>query len=762
MQEELLNISYDNLTLSSSAAAIIALTLSIGLWESVATFSISLWLGLSLLTYTFRYITAKFYATHYRRFNVEQWERYFYIGLLASSILWAAFPLLFFTSLDIMMQTFVMIMLIGLASGASNSLATSKKYVYTFFISVLLPLALVTFLQGSSLYMFMSGILIIYLLMISALAFRLNTNLLTTLHLKQLYQDSERNLKRSEECISKIFEQVPIGIFSYDEDFNLVEVNQGLSHILNIEIKDLKKSNLKTLFNFEDTLFQQSLIGVFKGEDGFYEGAYVHPLSQTTKWITLKATPILDSTNNIEGAFVILNDITEEKNREKRISFLAYHDALTKLPNRILLNDRLHQVVSHIKHNNEYATLMFLDLDHFKTINDSLGHHIGDMLLQEFTRRIQTIILEEDTFSRLGGDEFILLLPTMYQTPSEAIEAAHKVTTKVHTLMKDVFLIEEYPLHITTSIGVTLIDETNLDQNNILKYADLAMYQAKEAGRNRTCFYEKQMEHAILKRLTLENNLHHALTSNEFKVFYQPILECQTNTITGAEALLRYQTKDGTMVYPDDFIPAAEASGIIVPIGYWVIEEVCKQFAQWQESIPNFPLKNIAINISPKQFIQDDFVSKLMAIVDTHKINPSIIELELTESVFIKDTQNAILKMQQLKTFGFILSMDDFGTGYSSLSYLKNLPFDIIKIDKSFMENIMHSKEDEILVTAILDLSKKFHMKVIAEGIEEKAQVEFLQKNVCDYYQGYIVSKPVPAQEFEKILSEEFSNRCLI
>jgi EAL domain-containing protein (putative c-di-GMP-specific phosphodiesterase class I) len=365
---------------------------------------------------------------------------------------------------------------------------------------------------------------------------------------------------------------------------------------------------------------------------------------------------------------------------------------------------------------------------------------------------VKRIIRKDDILARLGGDEFILLLSELSLSEFDAMKMAQEVSKKVHAATKEAYHVEKHVLHVTASIGVTLIDDSMQDKNDILKFADLAMYKAKEAGRDQTCFYEEQMDTDIKKRLIIENDLHTALKSDEFELHYHPIVTCQSAEVVCVEALLRHRKKDGTLIYPDEFIGVAEESGTIVAIGYWVIQEACRQFKFWQDNVDDLKLENIAINISQKQFMQEDFVTRLSTIVSEYDIACSSIELELTESVVIGDVNTAITKMNRLKELGFVLSMDDFGTGYSSLSYLKNLPFDIIKIDRSFMQNILTNSDDAILVTTILNICEQFNLQVIAEGVEKVEQIEFLRSSSCDYYQGHVVTPPLPANEFEIFL----------
>jgi len=750
---KLIDISYHNLPYAAIASVVIALMLCIGLWSVSDHILLAAWLGLIVCTNILRYMDARYHIAASLKLTSGQWKRRFYLGLLISTLLWGFFILAFFPKDNILLQSFIIIMIAGLSAGAVASLSSYRQFFITFFILFLTPLSFILYLQGSMHYTLLSLAMIIYMFLMMAMASKFNKNVLEIIHANRLYRESERNLKRSEERVLKIFQQAPIGIFSFDKQLRISEYNQGLADIMQTSLEEIEHLDLNQLEGH--VLYSDCIQKIFKGEDVLYEGPYTTLVNKLELWIDVRATPIYNDEGEIEGGLVVLIDITDKKMKEEQINFLAFHDELTHLPNRSLLHDRLDQLLAHIERNHHFAALMFIDLDNFQTINDSLGHHIGDMVLKEFSSRISKIIRKEDTFSRLGGDEFILLLSELSSEQLQAVNVTLKVSDKIHQAMEKVYKAENHSLHLTASIGVTLIDSDHNDKHDILKHADLAMYKAKEEGRNRTCFYEDEMAGTVKKRLQLENDLHNAINNGELKLHYQPIVASENNEVVCVEALLRYCKNDGTVIYPDDFIPVAEESGLIIPIGYWVVEEVCRQFVQWKEK-GSVHIQNIAINISPKQFVQADFIQRLVETIRPYGIDCSVFELELTESVVICDIEQAIVKMNALKELGFILSMDDFGTGYSSLSYLKNLPFDIIKIDKSFIQNILIHDDDKMLVNTILDICRKFNRKVIAEGIETQEHMNYLSGSSCDYYQGYAISRPISAEALEEFLDRRF------
>lgn len=445
---------------------------------------------------------------------------------------------------------------------------------------------------------------------------------------------------------------------------------------------------------------------------------------------------------------------------EAKIKHQAYFDALTDIPNRILLKDRVEQSLSHYRRHGDLIAIMFLDLDHFKSINDSLGHYVGDALLVETAARLSSICREEDTVARLGGDEFIVLLNELGQDPHNAVKYAERVAEKIHEVLSQPFEVgESDTISTSSSIGIALVSSIDQNADDLLKFADTAMYQAKKEGRNTTRFYQEQMDQWIKKRLFLENALRHAIKNSELELYYQPVIEIATKRIIGAEALLRWNHPELGLVMPDEMISIAEESGLIVPIGEWVLREACTQFVRWRsENLRQIHIDRIAINVSVVQFRQNDFVDKVIRIVAESGIVPSMLELELTESTVIDNIDIVIEKMNRLRSAGINISMDDFGTGYSSLSYLKRLPFTTLKIDRSFVRDIMSDADDAALVETILSMASIFKFDVIAEGVETIEQFKFLENHGCQYFQGYLCSKPVQVSQFEELLTHDIQS----
>jgi len=445
-----------------------------------------------------------------------------------------------------------------------------------------------------------------------------------------------------------------------------------------------------------------------------------------------------------------LVDITLRKSAEEEIQHLAFYDPLTGLPNRRLLMDRLRQALASSARGNGDGALLFLDLDHFKTLNDTLGHDVGDLLLKQVAERLIACVREGDTVARIGGDEFVIMLEGLSQSIFEAAAQAELISEKILTTLNRPYQLTTYEYHSTTSIGATLFSGHELELEELLKQADIAMYQAKTAGRNALRFFDPLMQEAVNNRAALERELHKAFDNKEFQLYYQIQVNNFGHTI-GAEALIRWIHPERGIMLPFHFISLAEEIGLILPIGKWVIDTACMQLKAWQSS----PLTSgivLSINVSSKQFRQNNFVEQVQESIDHYGINPSLLKLELTESLLLENVEGIIDTMITLKNIGVQFSLDDFGTGYSSLMYLKRLPLDQLKIDQSFVRDLISDGSDQAIVHTIIAMAKSLNLDIIAEGVETEDQLSFLLEKGCSSYQGYLFSRPLPLNQFEELL----------
>ncbi|SIO36430.1 bifunctional diguanylate cyclase/phosphodiesterase [Paraburkholderia phenazinium] len=474
------------------------------------------------------------------------------------------------------------------------------------------------------------------------------------------------------------------------------------------------------------------------------------------KWLAISA--VMGEDGVVSHFVGTHHDITERKIAEERIKELAFFDALTHLPNRTLLLDRLKQAITASARSETCGALLFIDLDHFKTLNDTLGHDKGDLLLQQVAQRLAASVLESDTVARVGGDEFVVVLGSLHENWEEAASQTEALGEKILAVLGSPYQLGEIEYRSTASVGATVFRGHQASIDELLKQADLAMYKSKEKGRNAVCFFDPDMQTVVVERAALEAGLRDAIEENQFLLHYQA--QVDGTCITGAEALVRWQHPTRGIVPPADFIPLAEETGLILALGSWVMEAACAQLAQWATRSETAHL-TIAVNVSVQQFREPDFVDKVLSIIARTRARPDRLKLELTESVLVDNAEDIIRKMGALKARGVVFSLDDFGIGYSSLSYLKRLPLDQLKIDRSFVRDVLVDPNDAVIARAIVALAQSLGLGVIAEGVETEAQRDFLAAAGCHAYQGYYFCRPLPVEGFEAFLSRLETGQCV-
>lgn len=466
----------------------------------------------------------------------------------------------------------------------------------------------------------------------------------------------------------------------------------------------------------------------------------------------LTITTVKDTLGVITNFVATLIDITASKAAADEIKNLAFYDPLTQLPNRRLLLDRLQQALASSSRSEKRGALLFLDLDHFKDLNDSLGHDIGDLLLQQVAQRLVACIREGDTVARLGGDEFVVLLEDLSKDEIDTATHTEAIGEKILSVLNQPYILDSHEHRSTPSIGATLFNDHESSVESLLKQADIAMYEAKASGRNALRFFDPKMQEIITSRLDNEAELRKAIEEQQFELYYQ--IQVDNNSqVLGAEALIRWQHPEKGLIPPLDFIPLAEEIGLILPIGQWVLDTACAQLKLWEQNTHTKHL-TIAVNVSAKQFNQVDFVDQVKTILQHHEINPALLKLELTESMLVKDINDIIIKMDTLSKIGVRFSLDDFGTGYSSLQYLKRLPLNQLKIDQSFVRDIATDESDRAIVLTIITMAHGLGISVIAEGVETVEQRELLLESGCTKYQGYLYSRPIVIDEFEALVGK--------
>jgi diguanylate cyclase (GGDEF)-like protein/PAS domain S-box-containing protein len=574
--------------------------------------------------------------------------------------------------------------------------------------------------------------------------------------------ESQKLLSREQSLLRGLIDSLPDLISFKDTQGRYLGCNQAFEQYAGLTEQELKgKIDQELTGNFKPSdiakLDEQEIIA--SGKIYSQDEWVIYPDGTKVLHETIKRTfDGLDGTRY--GLMSVSRDITERKNHEEQIRRLAFYDPLTKLPNRRMLQDRLELMVSARSRDERLNALFFIDLDHFKALNDTHGHNMGDQLLIAVASRIQSSIRAEDLVARLGGDEFVVMIANMGSDKVTAGRFAEEIAEKVRLAICKPYKLSikensdtknEIVFHCTPSVGISIFKSNLTSHDDILKQADVAMYQAKAAGRNTIRFFDPAMQLTLDKNAAILAELHQAIDNGELELYYQIQID-ETNGIQGAEVLLRWFHPTRGMISPLDFIPLAEESGLIIPIGCWVLESACQQLKIW-ETIPNRKNWQISVNVSALQFQQENFVEQVQEIISSKNINPHCLKLELTESMVLENVELIIEKMLQLNKLGINFSMDDFGTGYSSLSCLKRLPLKQLKIDQSFVRDITTDPDDAAIVQAIINLSSSLNYDVIAEGVETNEQRQFLFNNGCSQYQGFLFSRPVPITEFEELVS---------
>jgi diguanylate cyclase (GGDEF)-like protein/PAS domain S-box-containing protein len=470
-------------------------------------------------------------------------------------------------------------------------------------------------------------------------------------------------------------------------------------------------------------------------------------------WVDITVAPYIGDDGITQSYISICTDITQRVTAEEQSNYLALYDPLTSLANRRLLLDRLSQALASSARSGRDGAILFIDLDHFKMLNDTLGHEVGDLLLQQVATRLTSCVREGDTVARLGGDEFVVLLECLSEESIISASDAEAIGDKILASLNMPFQLSSDEYQSTASIGITIFNDHNQTQEELLKHADIAMYQAKKAGRNSIRFFDHKMQDAIDARVSMERDLHKALENHEFQLYYQVQVDSVGQPL-GAEALIRWIHPQRGIVSPFHFIPLAEETGVILPIGQWVLETACAQLKIWEQNALTCEL-TISVNVSAKQFNQPDFVTQVKAVIQNHAINPALLKLELTESMLLNNIEHIIINMVALQTVGVRFELDDFGTGYSSLQYLKKLPLQQLKIDQSFVNEIDFDKSDQAIVRTIIAMARGLNLDVIAEGVESDSQLAFLVNYGCKRFQGYFFGKPVSIEQFETALMRD-------
>ena len=590
------------------------------------------------------------------------------------------------------------------------------------------------------------------ILLYSTIPFAIIMLFIISIILLVLKKRSTLSYVESEERHKQFFENAPIGIIHYDNRGTVTDVNDAMISILGSSHDEVVGISVDDLQN---KVLADAVSKSLEGKAGHYEGEYTSITGSRTSIIKADLMPIIHN-GKVSSGVAIAEDISEQKKihknlleQKKKLKHLAHHDALTDLPNRLLFDDRLEQSILKSKRSGKSTAVLFIDLDHFKEINDSLGHKVGDKVLKAVTERLNAILRREDTLARLGGDEFTVVMGGLNQGQNASLLAQ-----KILEALSLPFMIEEHELYVSSSIGISLYPEDGTSAQDLLKYADAAMYKAKDEGRNNFQFYSAEMTELAFERVVMEASLRSALKEEDFVVYYQPQVDGKTDKLIGMEALVRWNHSTMGIVSPAKFIPLAESTGLIVELDKFVMKTAMLQMAAWYKK--GLKPGVLAMNLVVKLLQQKDFTSMFESLLKETGCKAEWIELEVAEGQIMTDPEKAIKVLKHISNIGIELAIDDFGTGYSSLAYLKKLPIDKLKIDQSFVRDLPKDEEDIAITKAVIALSKSLNLKIIAEGVETADQRDFLVKNGCESIQGYLYSKPVPAYEMEVMLQKGF------
>jgi len=559
-------------------------------------------------------------------------------------------------------------------------------------------------------------------------------------------------LEEKQKKQAKILNDIHDSVISTNIQGKIMSWNRGSFLLFGYTEEEMLDTSIKKLYAQENEYKLETLFSLLHEKNNIEVEAFMLTKDQTQITCDISLSTSRNEYGEVYGYVGYIQDITRQKQiqhllekQRQKLAYLAHHDTLTDLPNRTLFKDRLSQAIVLAKRNKQKFALLFIDLDQFKQINDSLGHDIGDAVLIQASKRFKGCIREEDTLARLGGDEFTIILKNIHSTHDISY-----ITDKILNIIKEPITISMHNLYVTSSIGISIYPDDTTSDVNLIKYADVAMYKAKEEGRNNYQFYTPEMTAFAFERVVMESNIRIAIKEEQFEVFFQPQIDIQTEELVGMEALIRWRHPSLGLIAPDKFIPLAEETGLIIEIDRLVMQQAMQIFSNWYKSGLNPGV--LSLNLAMKQLKEDDFITYLLETMHNANFQASWLELEVTEGQVMKNTLLSIEKLNTIHELNIDIAIDDFGTGYSSLSYLKKLPLDKLKIDKSFVDDIPKNEDDVAITKAIIALGKSLNFTLIAEGVETSEQKDFLQNEGCDLIQGYFFSKPLASQEMQKFL----------
>ena len=703
----------------------------------VLSYKIIYWAFFVFILLIARFYSTYVYSVNRDKYSLNQWYRIYLFFAFTTALSYSLLSFLFINQVDFYYQLLIVTILLGLSSGAVTSLSIDFRLAIVYLAIILFPLMVTIAMSNTTVNYVL--ILALFLYFIAQVGMILNT---------YKHQVEFTLLEAEQTLLHQLFKEAPLGIFLYDKDLKITECNEQFLVIFGNDRKSIIGLDLNSIPDTSPTAaFKKALESGAQGYAGPYKS-----IKGKEFWIEAKIFPYKNSFNDTVGSIVLLEDKSKERSIEKELEYMANHDVLTRLLNRRGLRTSMEMLITDIKHQTHHSLLFYLDLNQFKGINDSLGHTIGDAVLLNVSQRLKYSLNNECKISRLGGDEFIIIVPYVSEEEKNVKVEAEKYASYIQTIFEEPFIIEDLHLHIQSSMGIIIIEPKYNNIEEIIRHADITMYHAKNSV-GHISYYNELLDKKQKELFGLQHDLAYAVDKNQFDLFYQPIVKIRNDGLYSAEALIRWNHPEKGLLTPDAFIPLAIKAGLLSKITWWVLDEVCQHIAEWKK-FGLWHLEYVSINVNAQQLIENNFADAFLSKLESYGLETKDIIVEITERSLIDNfdsTQNII---NSLREKGVRCAIDDFGVGYSSLSYLKKLSFHTLKIDREFIKDIESNPKELLLVSTILDIGRQFNYNIVIEGIEDKKQKDLLLGLDDDLsYQGYYFSKPLPAEAFrEKFL----------
>ena len=708
--------------------------------------SIFIWYGIVVTLTLVRIYDTYLFEKNPNKYSLIVWHKQFIIKAWTTALLFTILAIFITPQLNDYQQIIVFTILLGISGGAVNSLSGDSRTAIGYLLILLIPLAIEMLLLMRLDTNILAFLLVVYFFTQVSVVLQASDQRLILERKNQEIAEVQAELYEKQKNLQLLYKQAPAGIFVYDNDLNIIDCNQSFLALFDLKREEIIGRNLKNLPDKRpiETIQNSLTEGVL---------TYVGPYKSTKGfefWIEGKCSPTYDQQDIVVGGIGLIEDKTKEYYALKELKYLASHDPLTSLSNRRGFKNFMGSMIQEEKHKSHFSILFYLDLNRFKYINDSLGHTFGDKLLIEISKRLQLLMDSANNLTRLGGDEFVIVIPFVDDDKGKTKNKADEYVLKLQESFNEPFIIDDVCLHIKTSIGIVIIEPDFCNIEEIVRHADISMYQAKKHGHEHISYYNTQLDLERKKVFDLQQNLLSALQDDQLELFFQPIVNIKDDSLRAAEALIRWQHPEKGLILPVDFIPLAIESGAIIDVGWWVLEKVCLHISQWKKH-GDWKLKYVSININAKQLLKSDFANNFLSILKQYGVESSDIKIEITETSLIDDFELTQQIIQELRNNGIKCAIDDFGMGYSSLSYLKKLSFSVLKIDREFIRDMLHSEENITLMRMIIEIGKQFNYNIVVEGIEEELQKEIIRE-IDDSlsYQGFLVSPPIPEPEFRK------------